>query len=298
MALAGRLSVTTRVGPGACAVGILIALLPGLASCAWTESERCRVADAPDRTGAAEVLLFEEGPGERLRAWAWLPVELPGETECLVRVEGVRVLYRWNLGLKLASLPLGIFCLVLTPLVVVLEPVIPSPSEMGSFGAPLVTLEAGVLLLGAFCWFPQATPVDGLARNRTEEELPARTVTVVLPAGRWALPLASCAVAVRTGSGTLLTEGVTDEEGLADLPLPRTSPSLAGRVFVVEVTLPDGSPERRMATVLTAPDVRGRLPDPLVVDEDGRVAPGRWWFLPADVQADPMAPASPAPSGR
>jgi hypothetical protein len=283
MALAWRRSVTTHVGPGACAVGILLALLPGLASCAWNESERCRVADVPDRTGAVEILLFEEGPGERLRAWAWLPVELPGETECLVRIEGVRVLYPWNPGLKLASLPLGILCLAATPLAVVLEPVIPSPAEVGSFGVPLVTLEAGVLLLGAFCWFPQATPVDGLARNRTEEELPARTVTIVLPAGRWALPLASCAVAVRTGAGTLLAEGGTDEEGLADLPLPGTTASLAGRMVEVEVTIPDDSAELRMATVLTAPEVRGHIPDPLVVDEDGRVAPGRWWFVPAAV---------------
>jgi hypothetical protein len=215
-----------------------------------------------------------------------------------VRIEGVRVFHRWNLGLKLGSLPLGIGCLAATPLALVLEPVIPSPAEMGSFGVPLFTLEAGVLLLGAFCWFPQATPVDGLAGNRTEEDLPARTVTVVLPAGRWALPLARCAIAVRTGGGTLLAEGVTDEAGLADLPLPRSSASLAGRVVEVEVTLPDGPPVRRMATVLTAPEVRGRLPDPLVVGEDGRVVPGRWWFLPADVQADSTASASPAPSGR
>ncbi|MCU0727517.1 MAG: hypothetical protein MUE73_17300 [Planctomycetes bacterium] len=280
--------------PAAHAIRLLPALLLAVASCAWTEGERYRVADAPGRTGGPEVLLIEGDPGERLRACVRLPVVLPGDTECCVRIEGVRTLYRWNLGRKFASLPLGILCLAAAPLAVVLEPFVPSPAEVGSFGVPVYMLMAGVWLLGAFCWFPQATPWDALARGRTEEALPPSEVTVVLPAGRWSLPLASCAVEVRMVGGTPLGAGVTDEQGFTYLPLPPGLATLAGRLVEVEIALPGNSLVTRMVTVLLADDPRARIPDPLIVDENGMIRPGRWWFAPADVSTNPRPTQRPA----
>jgi hypothetical protein len=229
-----------------------VAVLALAAGCAWVEGERTWIADVPGRTGEPEVLLTEVA-NDRLSAVVSRPLCLTAASECEVLMAGTRRAIPWDAGDKLLSLPIGVGCIAAAPVAVPVGICMALAGEkagdISALWLPVVALIAGGSRVAAFCWFPQATPLDSFTLKTIDEPLEPFRSTAALEAGSRSFPAGGVAVVVRVDGRELPGAAPTDAEGWAEVPVPAGGSPLVRRVVDVELGMPDGGRVVRTSVV-------------------------------------------------